>query len=242
MSQDRENIKSVYQDMLFGDEKKLLIPDNDAQFSFMQRYLPEDRQAKILDAGCGNGRYMRKLKDRGYGEVYGIDLFNTLEGFEDRYVCASIDAIPFPDGHFSMVYSNSVIFYLDDPAKALKEYFRVLKKGGYVIITCHTKYSLFTLDRILKRKFKPELVKHLEGVRFYSSVAYKKMMQEIGFGVIEIDGYELSYLLWPFIRKILKILKLYRPAKTLHSRKRNRIWGLVRSIFCYHAVLVGKKS
>jgi SAM-dependent methyltransferase len=241
MSQNREDIRSIYKDMLFGDDEKLTVPDNDPQLSFIRRYLPDSRQSKILDAGCGNGRYMHKLKDMGYGEVYGIDLFDSLKGFEDSYFCASIDAVPFPNENFDMVYSNSVIFYLDDPTEALKEYFRVLKKNGHVIITCHTKYSLFTLDRILKRKIEPELVKHLEGVRFYSSEVYRKMMQEVGFEVVEIDGYKLSYLLWPLLRKVLKLLKLYRPAKKRQSSKRNKIWGRVRSIFCYHAVLVGEK-
>ena len=48
---------------------------------------------------------------------------------------------------------NSVIFYLANPEKRIMEFKRVLKKGGIVFITAHTKYSLFILWRCIKRLF-----------------------------------------------------------------------------------------
>jgi len=254
MSLSKDKIISIYEEMLFETGEQVCVPNNDDQLLYIKRYLPGNWDARILDAGCGNGKYMRKIKELGYNNVYGIDLFQNIKGFRNHYVCASIDAIPFPNESFDMIYSNSVIYCLDRPIEAVKEFFRVLKQGGYLLITAHTKYSLFTLDRILKRSFKSNSVKHLEGVSFYSSIEYKKMMEEVGFKVIEIDGFKLSYFLWPFIKKTLgKICKLIKVTNSFSSclgkkvlsgtsnKKRNKTWGLLRSIFCYHAVLIGCK-
>jgi 2-polyprenyl-3-methyl-5-hydroxy-6-metoxy-1,4-benzoquinol methylase len=36
--------------------------------------LPKDRNAHILDIGCGYGRLLKYLRDRGYKNIYGIDI------------------------------------------------------------------------------------------------------------------------------------------------------------------------
>jgi len=40
------------------------------------RYLPEDKNAKILDIGCGFGQMLSALKKMGYFNGYGIDICN----------------------------------------------------------------------------------------------------------------------------------------------------------------------
>lgn len=38
------------------------------------RFLPVDREAKILDLGCGFGGFIAYLRERGYGRAHGIDI------------------------------------------------------------------------------------------------------------------------------------------------------------------------
>ena len=254
MSLSKEKIVAIYHEVFFESRGEVGVSNNDDPLLYIKRYLPGNLDAYVLDAGCGNGRYMRRINELAYENVYGIDLFEEVAGLGSHYVCGNIEAIPFPDESFDMVYSTSVVYYSDRPKEAFKEFFRVLRPGGCLLITAHTKYSLFTLDRILKRRFKPSLVRHLEGVTFYSSIQYKNMLEEAGFTVIEIDGFRLSYFLRPFIEKSRRaVSKLIKAPNIIASilgkevrnrqgnRKRNRTWGLLRSIFCYHAVLVGRK-
>ena len=37
-------------------------------------FLPNNKNAKILDIGCGNGYFLRMCKEYGYNNLYGIDL------------------------------------------------------------------------------------------------------------------------------------------------------------------------
>jgi len=67
------------------------------------------------------------------------------------------------------------------------------------------------------------------------------MMKEAGFKIVEIDGYRLSYFFWPILRKFLKLIGISYYSKCLGQNKRNKFCSLLRSLFCYHAVLVGCK-
>lgn len=232
-------IRSIYQEAIFSRKSALYVKDDDEQLSFIKRYLPSNCDVRILDAACGNGRYMRKLGELGYRHIWGIDLFTGIG--MSNYVCASIEALPLLGNCMDMIYSNSAIFYLERPIESLQEFFRVLRSGGYVIITAHSKYSLFTLDRVIRMKLKPNSVQHLMGVSFYSSLEYKRKMEKAGFEVVEMDGYRLSYFVWPAIRKLLKLTGTYHPLGRSNSKKRNKTLAFLRSIFCYHAVLVGCK-
>jgi ubiquinone/menaquinone biosynthesis C-methylase UbiE len=98
---------------------------------------------KVLDAGCG--RYMRFCKDlSGMAELVGIDLETTLETDNRRApfgVRGDIARLPFPNGHFDMVISRSVVEHLPDPPEVFREFSRVLRPGGKVVIITPNKYD-----------------------------------------------------------------------------------------------------
>lgn len=81
-------------------------------------------------------------------------------------VVAYGDKLPFEDETWDFVISSHVIEHFFDPIKAIKEWLRVIKPGGYVFIIAPTHYSLpgetrpcTQLDELLKRhagKLKPE--------------------------------------------------------------------------------------
>jgi len=108
----------------------------------MDRLLPQlaSRPARLLDAGCGTGGFIRRLAGVAPDiEVTGLDL-STLachlarERCSARIVEGSVTALPFPDESFSAVTSLDVIYHLERPLDALAEYFRVLVPGGWVVI------------------------------------------------------------------------------------------------------------
>ncbi len=90
-----------------------------------------------LDVGVGDGYTIRLLKPT--GEVVGIDTDPAMmEGATRRGVefkSASAYRIPFPDASFDIVTCIEVIEHLEQPYEAVKELGRVLRPGGYVVIT-----------------------------------------------------------------------------------------------------------
>ena len=95
-----------------------------------------------LDAGCGTGGLILRLREQWPQVKYaGID-FMPLACELAQKRCgpgtdireASITALPFGDGVFEAVVSADVVCQVPDPENALREFFRVLRPGGCVVI------------------------------------------------------------------------------------------------------------
>jgi SAM-dependent methyltransferase len=101
--------------------------------------------ARILDAGCGNGRHALPLARAGY-RVVALDRSALLlhAGRESaggapwpRFVCGSYAGLPFRSGRFDAVLSlGTALGYLGDDGDrvALREFCRVLAPGGRLVI------------------------------------------------------------------------------------------------------------
>lgn len=106
---------------------------------WLDRLIPTGGQ-KVLDAGCGTGGFIRALRrNRSEWAVTGIDI-SPIAGALARertgveVVEGSITALPFVDGSFDAVTTGDVLYHLDEPAAALREFVRCLKPGGIVVV------------------------------------------------------------------------------------------------------------
>ena len=93
------------------------------------------RQA--LDIGCGNGKFLIKLRALGW-EVQGVE-FNAgaVEVCRESGLSVShgdLHAAEFPDESFDMVSARHLIEHLPDPNRFMAEVARILKPGGYLYI------------------------------------------------------------------------------------------------------------
>ncbi len=118
---------------------------------------------KILDLGCGNGRLVGSLAELGYRLFYfGLDNSpNLLKqarksfGFQYKQVKivwqeGDIQNLPFADYSFSAAFAIASLHHLPTFSlrmKALQEVFRVLRPGGFFIMT---NWNLFTFSAFIK--------------------------------------------------------------------------------------------
>ncbi len=108
---------------------------------------------KVLEVGCGSGRFLCWLYERGH-VVYGVEPSKELiEKSKKRLPPhieirnAKAEQLPFENGIFDVVFFVFSLEYVDDPKKALAEAFRVSK--GSVIAILFNKLCLHLwLDRI----------------------------------------------------------------------------------------------
>jgi SAM-dependent methyltransferase len=106
--------------------------------ALIKRLLPGPRQRRILDVGCGTGGTLDAIGD--LGDVWGADVssdaldFCRERGITQLKLCAA-ESLCFEDGSFDAVISCDVLEHLDDDSVGLAEMKRVLRPGGYAIIT-----------------------------------------------------------------------------------------------------------
>lgn len=102
--------------------------------------------AAILDVGCGAGEFIHLLQQRGYKNLYGVEIDDTLLDMAAGTISdvrkASATALPYEDGSFDCVYMFNVMHHLQDVAEyeqALAEMTRCVRDGGRIILVepCH---------------------------------------------------------------------------------------------------------
>ena len=239
----KEKIKEFYAQDLFKLHNK--VTDYDEQLLYILEYIPFNKDCTILDAGCGNGKYAFKLAEYGYENIYAVDLFENIRTDRFIYQQDNIDNLSFDESFFDFLYCNSVIYYLPNPEKGIMEFKRVLKKGGLVFITAHTKYSLFTLWRCIKRLAGLNSVQHLRGVKFYTAKQYSIWLERNGFEILLIDGYNLSFFVYPLYRKFAracdKIFHIKLPVLK-NGVTRSELMARLKSVFGYHSIIVARKK
>ena len=113
--------------------------------------------AKILDVGCGTGHLAAELARRGY-QTCGTDLSEGMIQYArthynpDSFQVADIEKIPYPDNTFDGILCLGVVEYLATDGPALTEIQRVLKPGGFAVITTPSSICpFFYMDRALIR-------------------------------------------------------------------------------------------
>ncbi len=98
--------------------------------------------SRVLDVGCGNGDLTTEMLKMGF-DVQGIDLGNS-NSLGERFIKVNIQKqkYPFPDNHFDIVFSKSVIEHLREPDYMVDEIHRILKPGGtFICLTPSWKHS-----------------------------------------------------------------------------------------------------
>jgi ubiquinone/menaquinone biosynthesis C-methylase UbiE len=101
----------------------------------------------VLDAGCGPATISADIADAVFpGKVTALDISTSeldqgrrlVEGREIvnlELVAGSAYKMPFPDRSFNVVFSLDLIEHLSEPLKALREFHRVTRPGGFVALS-----------------------------------------------------------------------------------------------------------
>jgi ubiquinone/menaquinone biosynthesis C-methylase UbiE len=95
------------------------------------------KSPNILDVGCGTGYNLSYLST--FGEVVGIDFSECAIRFcakrnYNNVIQANAENMPFKEKTFDLITALDLLEHVDD-GKALQEFHRCLKPGGYLLLT-----------------------------------------------------------------------------------------------------------
>lgn len=118
------------------------------------------KKTVLLDAGCGEKGIMGKYKGENRLSV-GIDLsLETLKrnNFLDQLAKADVKRLPFKDRSFDVVICQWVVEHLKEPKLVYREFARVLKPNGDLIMVTNSIYNpLMFVSAILPTKIRDRL-------------------------------------------------------------------------------------
>lgn len=106
--------------------------------TIMKQFLPKRADFHLLDVGCGAGNMIHHLSHFGRVKGLEIDPRPVKMARQRGYDVDQFDAtqpMPFPDNSFDAVTALDVIEHNQDDLAILSDSYRLLKPGGYMIIT-----------------------------------------------------------------------------------------------------------
>jgi ubiquinone/menaquinone biosynthesis C-methylase UbiE len=184
-------------DLMLGDGKKLgyaasfekyrsqKTETTTALIRSVLRYVPSSPGARVIDIGCGTGRYALLLTSGTEAPIFSTDLsIEMVEKGREKdkandvfWFLSDACQMPFADESFDVALLFLVLHVVKDSKRALQEAYRILRSGGHCLILTH---SHSQLDRDTIFRFFPEARK-LNKRRMLSLTKLKELVRGIGF-------------------------------------------------------------
>jgi len=148
-------------------------------------------RGRLVDIGCGDKPYEKLTRGLVANHV-GLDHKNSFHDTSQVDIFGSAYSVPTDDGEFETVLCSAVLEHLEEPGEAIREMFRILSDGGYLILTAPLFWHLHEEPRDFYR---------------YTEHGLRYLLENNGFEVAELlslsgfcvtFGQELVYALWRF--------------------------------------------
>ena len=104
----------------------------------------------VADIGCGSGRYLSALRGAG-ARVVGVDLsVGMLAAVPDppALLAADAQALPLTDAAIDVVMMMHMLYHVPDPALAVAEAARVLRRGGTLLVATNGRRHLAEMNEL----------------------------------------------------------------------------------------------
>jgi ubiquinone/menaquinone biosynthesis C-methylase UbiE len=147
---------SYHRELAAGWEQRYAKPAFQARLRAFQQSLADYdlHGQEWLDAGCGSGTLARYLVESG-ARVLGVDAAEEMislarelaseKGYGQQLRFEHIPTIanlPLPDHSLDGILCSSVLEYVPDPAACLKEFARVLRPNGLLVVSVANRRSI----------------------------------------------------------------------------------------------------
>lgn len=163
-------------------------------FGFVKSIEPAPQ--RILDAGCGDGRFFKLFSEDWAGKLWGLDRHPNVEGLSSRYPsCAfkrgDLTNIQLPRNSFDVITCFDVLEHIPDVRAVLREFRDVLVPDGYLIVSLPTENTFYKSMRFLLKGSASEKAGPASGPHYYNAKQLKSEILSTGFK--EVTETEIPY-------------------------------------------------
>jgi len=161
---------------------------------FYKPFLPDDKEAKILDIGCGLGHFLFALKEIGYKNFEGIDLApDNVEIVKEKiteraFLEDTFEYLPKKKNFYDFIHTRDIIEHIpkNKIIEFLKLIFQALKPGGKLIVGTANAAG-FSSAVLIERyiDFTHEIL--------FTEWSLEQVLKIVGFQEIEIISSELKF-------------------------------------------------
>ena len=175
--------------------------------AWITKHIPTDSQ--ILDIGSASGAALAELKKYGYKNISGIDLDNyltqvTKEDFASfAYVNLNTERIPHPDKTFDHVIAFAVLEHLENAFHFARESARILKSGGYIVVTLPNIYRINSAANLFFKRYIQGYNKYNDHIMLLTEEIFEKAFGG-NFDLVK-KFYSPGFIRIPFIRRKIKV-------------------------------------
>lgn len=182
----------------------------------------------ILDIGCSTGSLSKCLALSGK-KVHGIDVLETaIEiakdfNYDPNIIYEVRDFLkqPFPENSFDCILFTETIEHVDNPAQYLKEFYRILKPEGYLILSTpnatslkNIMYALSYRKKEKRQKISKEISQEpkrtgtqLEHIYNWDFPTLVRLLDRCGFGIADHMFMRSGPIVIPFFGRKIQVIK-----------------------------------
>lgn len=122
-------------------------------WKYLEPYLHVKKTAVVLDAGGGTGRWSIPIAQVGC-KVHLVDLSEGMlnqakkkakrKGLQGKILISKADItnLPYPEKTFDLLFADQVLFIFENKDEVFREFNRVLRKGGVMIVSVPNRYVM----------------------------------------------------------------------------------------------------
>ena len=151
----------------------------------------------VLDIGCGEGGFLKAVKNKTKAETWGVEMMSELEDVAkantDHFLSGKIEDVltDLPDNYFDCITLNDVLEHLIEPTDVLKLIKPKLSPKGVLIASIPNVRFVSNLRRLLIQKdwqYCESGILDSTHLRFFTQKSMKRMFEDAGYEVLYQKG------------------------------------------------------
>jgi len=161
-----------------------IFPTEKIEIDFNILELSNKEKGKLLDIGCGNGAFMKRMISLGW-ECEGIDFDkNAIEACLKEGLNVSLGDLSnqnIQNNSFDVITISHVIEHVDNPFSLLSECYHILKPGGQIVIATPNSNSWLFRSIFHSYWYPLEIPRHFH---IFNLTNLSTLINKVGFEII----------------------------------------------------------